>query len=437
MSEKIRVIDLSGQEITRELVTLELPRASIDVNSAIESIRPLVHDIKTSGAAPIIEIAKEIDGIDIEPIKVSEDELQDALISLDPEIKVAFEIAIERVRRVSEANLPKTTSLQLAKGAEVSQRWVAIESVGLYVPGGKAVYPSSVVMNVVPAQVAGVKHISIATPGQKAFAGRPHPTVLATAALLNISDVYVIGGPAAIAAFAYGIQEIGLSPVDLVTGPGNVYVAAAKRLLNGTVAIDSEAGPTEIMVLADDSANPKYVAADLISQAEHDELAAAVLVTDSESLISDILAEIENQIVHCKNRDRVLAALNGRQSALVLVSGIQDAVTLANFYATEHLSIQARDSHSLSELIHNAGAIFIGPYSPVSLGDYLAGSNHVLPTGGQARFSSGLGVHTFLKAQQVINYSENGLSEVANSVIALANQENLQAHGDAIKARFQ
>ena len=432
----MRVIDLSRQAITRDLVNSALPRAIIDVSSAMDSIRPLVQDIKLFGARPIVEFAKRFDGIDIEPIKVSESELQNGLLGLDPEIKAALETAIDRVRRVSEANLPKGTSIELALEAEVSQRWVPIESVGLYVPGGKAVYPSSVVMNVVPAQVAGVRQISIATPGQKEFGGRPHPTVLATAALLNVSEVYVLGGPAAIAAFAYGVQEIGLSPVDLVTGPGNVYVAAAKRLLNGTVAIDSEAGPTEIMVLADDSANPKYIAADLISQAEHDELAAAVLVTDSEALIKAISAELEIQLSKTTNQARALAALNGQQSALVLVRNLGDAAVLANFYATEHLSIQTKDSRSLSELISNAGAIFIGPYSPVSLGDYLAGSNHVLPTGGQARFSSGLGVHTFLKAQQVINYGANGLSEVANSVIALANQENLQAHGDSIKARF-
>lgn len=430
------MINLTGKQITRELVAAEIPRAKIDVTAAVESIRSLLESIRTDGAKPIVEIAKTLDGIDIEPIKVNKAELELALQELSPELRRALEIAIERVRKVSVANLPQNTVTELAKGATVRQRWVPIESVGLYVPGGKAVYPSSVVMNVVPAQVAGVHKISIATPGQKAFGGRPHPTVLATAALLGVEDVYVIGGPAAVAAFAYGVPEIGLEQVDLVTGPGNVYVAAAKRILQGGIAIDSEAGPTEIMILADESADPRFIAADLISQAEHDELAAAVLVTDSEGLISAVNVEIEKQVAVTANRDRVLAALAGQQSSYVLVSDMDQAVAIANLYGAEHLSIQTGDSAALSEGISSAGAIFLGPYSPVSLGDYLAGSNHVLPTGGQARFSSGLGVHSFLKAQQLIDYDQAALSEVANSVIAIANQEGLQAHGDAVKTRI-
>jgi histidinol dehydrogenase len=436
MTSSIRMINLTGKQITRELVAAEIPRAKIDVTAAVESIRSLVESIRTDGAKPIVAIAKTLDGIDIEPIKVNKAELVLALQELSPELRRALEIAIERVRKVSVANLPQNTVTELAKGATVSQRWVPIESVGLYVPGGKAVYPSSVVMNVVPAQVAGVQKISIATPGQKAFGGRPHPTVLATAALLGVEDVYVIGGPAAVAAFAYGVPEIGLEQVDLVTGPGNVYVAAAKRILQGRIAIDSEAGPTEIMILADDSADPRFIAADLISQAEHDELAAAVLVTDSEGLISAVNVEIERQVAVTANRDRVLAALAGQQSSYVLVSDMDHAVAIANLYGAEHLSIQTGDSAALGEGISSAGAIFLGPYSPVSLGDYLAGSNHVLPTGGQARFSSGLGVHSFLKAQQLIDYDQAALSEVANSVIAIANQEGLQAHGDAVKTRI-
>ncbi len=436
MTSSIKTINLTGQRITRELVDAQIPRANIDVAAAVESIRPLVESIRTDGARPIIEIAQTLDGIEIEPIRVTAAELERALQELAPELKIALEIAIERVRKVSKANMPKGSSTELSQGAIVSQRWVPIQSVGLYVPGGKAVYPSSVVMNVVPAQVAGVRKISIATPGQKDFGGRPHPTVLATAALLGIQDVYVIGGPAAVAAFAYGVPEIGLHPVDLVTGPGNVYVAAAKRILQGRIAIDSEAGPTEIMILADDSADSGFIAADLISQAEHDELAAAVLVTDSESLIRAVSAEIDRQVTDTPNKTRVLAALSGQQSSFVLVSSLAEAISIANFYGAEHLSIQTRDSKVVSDMIHSAGAIFLGPYSPVSLGDYLAGSNHVLPTGGQARFSSGLGVHTFLKAQQLIDYDQAALSEVANSVIAIANQESLQAHGDAVKARI-
>jgi len=409
----------------------------MDLSTAIEVIRPLIERIRTTGASAIEEIAGEIDGIDVSPIRVSEIELSTALAELDGELKASLEVAIERVKKVSIASKPQDFSTSLAVGANVSQRWQPIDSVGLYVPGGKAVYPSSVVMNVVPALVAGVKQIAIATPGQAAFGGRPHPTVLATAALLGVKDVYTIGGPAAVIAFAYGVPEIGLKPVQLVTGPGNVYVAAAKRLLRGVIAIDSEAGPTEIIIIADISANAAYVAADLISQAEHDEQAAAILVTDSSELIEKVRLQIELQVAKSANKSRILAALAGQQSALVLVSSLSDAVSVSNIYATEHLSIQTSQNAALAKDISNAGAIFLGSYSPVSLGDYLAGSNHVLPTGGQAKFGSGLGVHTFLRAQQVVEYSETGLSEVANNVVSIANSEGLEAHGEAIKIRFQ
>ena len=437
MSELIRFLDLRDQVISAAQIERELPRAAMDLSTAIEVIRPLVDRIRTSGAQAIQEIAMEIDGIDVSPIRVSESELAKALAELDAGLRQSLEIAIERVRKVSLASKPKDFETTLAVGASVSQRWQPIDSVGLYVPGGKAVYPSSVIMNVVPALVAGVKQIAIATPGQAAFGGRAHPTVLATAALLGIKDVYTIGGPAAVIAFAYGVPEIGLDPVQLVTGPGNVYVAAAKRLLRGVIAIDSEAGPTEIMIIADSSANAGYLAADLISQAEHDEQAAAILVTDSLELIEKVKLEIEAQVATSTNKSRILEALAGQQSALVLVASVADAVAVANNYATEHLSIQTSQNFALVQDISNAGAVFLGSYSPVSLGDYLAGSNHVLPTGGQAKFGSGLGVHTFLRAQQVIEYTESALSEVANNVVSIANSEGLEAHGEAIKIRFQ
>ena len=437
MSELIRFLDLRDQIISAAQIEKELPRAAMDLATAVEVVRPLVDRIRSSGAQAIQEIAKEIDGIDISPIRVSESELAKALAGLDDELRKSLEIAIERVRKVSLASRPQDFETTLAAGASVSQRWQPVDSVGLYVPGGKAVYPSSVIMNVVPAQVAGVKQISIATPGQAAFGGRAHPTVLATAALLGVKDVYTIGGPAAVIAFAHGVPEIGLEPVQLVTGPGNVYVAAAKRLLRGVIAIDSEAGPTEIMIIADNTANPAYLAADLISQAEHDEQAAAILVTDSMDVIERVRSEISIQVGTSANKSRILEALAGQQSALVLVQSLETAVQVANFYATEHLSIQTSQNSALLRDISNAGAVFLGSYSPVSLGDYLAGSNHVLPTGGQAKFGSGLGVHTFLRAQQVVQYSETALSEVANNVVSIANSEGLEAHGEAIKIRFQ
>ena len=437
MSDLIRFLDLSNSGISAEQIQRELPRASLDLDSAIEIIRPLVQRIRTEGSSAIEAIAKEIDGIDISPIRVSQEELKDALANLDSELRASLEIAIDRVRKVSLASVPKDFETELAPGAKVSQRWQPIDSVGLYVPGGKAVYPSSVVMNVVPALVAGVKKIAIATPGQAAFGGRPHPTVLATAELLGIRDVFTIGGPAAVIAFAYGVEDLGLEPVNLVTGPGNVYVDAAKRMLRGVIAIDSEAGPTEILVIADETANPAFVAADLISQAEHDEQAAAVLVTDSLDFIEKVRSSLAEQVATSVNKTRILEALKGQQSALVLVKDLKQAAKVADLYATEHLSIQTGQNDELVAQISNAGAIFLGGHSPVSLGDYLAGSNHVLPTGGQARFGSGLGVHTFLRPQQVIQYSESALSEVSNNVVSIADSEGLEAHGEAIKIRFQ
>jgi histidinol dehydrogenase len=437
LSNLIRFLDLSNSEISADQVLKDLPRASLDLDAAVEIIRPLVEKIRTGGSQAIKAIAKDIDGIDIDPIRVSEEELTTALANLDPNLRSSLEIAIERVRKVAVESIPKGFSTQLATGATVSQRYQPVDSVGLYVPGGKAVYPSSVIMNVVPAIAAGVKKIAIATPGQAAFGGRPHPTVLATAELLGIRDVFTIGGPAAVIAFAYGVPEIGLEPVNLVTGPGNVYVAAAKRMLRGVIAIDSEAGPTEILVIADVSANPSFVAADLISQAEHDELAAAVLVSDSREFIDKVALELAKQVEAAPNKSRILEALKGQQSALVLVADMDSAARVADLYATEHLSIQTSQNDRLVSQISNAGAIFLGSFSPVSLGDYLAGSNHVLPTGGQARFGSGLGVHTFLRPQQVVEYSETALSEVSTNVVAIADSEGLEAHGEAIKIRFQ
>jgi histidinol dehydrogenase len=437
LSNLIRFLDLSNSEISADQVLKDLPRAALDLDASVEIIRPLVEKIRTDGSQAIKAIAKDIDGIDIDPIRVSEEELTNALANLDPNLRSSLELAIERVRKVAVESIPKGFSTQLATGATVSQRYQPVDSVGLYVPGGKAVYPSSVIMNVVPAIAAGVKKIAIATPGQAAFGGRPHPTVLATAELLGIRDVFTIGGPAAVIAFAYGVPEIGLEPVNLVTGPGNVYVAAAKRMLRGVIAIDSEAGPTEIMVIADESANPGFVAADLISQAEHDELAAAVLVSDSREFIDKVALELAKQVEAAPNKSRILEALKGQQSALVLVRDMDSAARVADLYATEHLSIQTSQNDRLVSQISNAGAIFLGSFSPVSLGDYLAGSNHVLPTGGQARFGSGLGVHTFLRPQQVVEYSETALSEVSTNVVAIADSEGLEAHGEAIKIRFQ
>ena len=433
----IRKLDLRGLSPSEAELAALIPRAKLNIDAATDVARGVIDSVKTGGLSYIRELSKKLDGFDPEPLRVSSEELAKALSSLDGELRSAIEISIDRNRRASEAAMPVAFTIDLSEGASVSQRYVPMDSVGLYVPGGKAVYPSSVVMNAVPAQVAGVEKIYLASPGQKDFGGRPHPTVLATAAILGLEDVFCIGGPAAIAAFAYGLDEINLPAVRLVTGPGNSFVAAAKRLVRSSVAIDSEAGTTEILIIADQFANPKFVAADLISQAEHDESAAAVLVTDSEDLLSEVLLEIEQQLTGTKHSKRVAESLGGQQSALVLVDSIEQAIRVTNSYATEHLEIMVQDPERVLPRITNAGAIFLGEYSPVSLGDYLAGSNHVLPTGGAAKFSSGLGVHTFLRPQQIVNYSKDALREVGEVLPLFANAEDLPAHGDAVSERFK
>ena len=433
----IRRLDLRGLSPTEAQLSELIPRAMLNIDSALAVAQEVIDSVKTAGVSYIRKLSMELDGFDPEPLRVSPKELTGALSALDPDLRTAIETAIERNRRVSEAAMPKGFGVYLSEGANVSQRYVPVDSVGLYVPGGKAVYPSSVVMNAVPAQVAGVEKIFLATPGQRDFGGRPHPSVLATASLLGLQDVFCIGGPAAIASFAYGIEEIDLPAVRLITGPGNAYVAAAKRLVRSTVAIDSEAGSTEILIIADEFANPKFVAADLISQAEHDESAAAVLVTDSETLLAKVLLELESQVLATKHSKRITDALSGQQSALILVDSIEQAIMVANYYATEHLEIMVSEPNSVLPKISNAGAIFLGDYSPVSLGDYLAGSNHVLPTGASAKFSSGLGVHTFLRPQQIINYSKDALQEQVQSLPLFADAEDLPAHGEAVLKRFE
>jgi histidinol dehydrogenase len=431
----LRTVDLRSKDFDSVAANRLVPRAAVDITQAVEQIIPLLESVRVNGQDAIVQVTQERDGVDPRPIRVTQQELAQALDDLDPKLRKAIEEAIDRVSRVSVANLPKSTKVDLAEGATVHQRWQPVESVGLYVPGGKAVYPSSVIMNVVPAQVAGVMRLAIASPAQSN--GRPNKTVLATAAILGVQDVFCMGGPAAIAAFAYGIPEVELIPVNLVTGPGNIFVAAAKRALKGTVGIDSEAGTTEILILADENANAKYIAYDLISQAEHDEAAAAVLVTDSVELANLVVKELNVLVEQTQSSERVRIALEGQQSAVVLVKNIAEAIKFANFYATEHLELHTTQNEEILPQITNAGAIFMGEYSPVSLGDYLAGSSHVLPTGQQAKFSSGLGVHTFLRAQQVIDYSRSGLQQVADLVADFSASEGLPAHGEAVTARFK
>ncbi|MCU1410340.1 MAG: hisD [Rhodoglobus sp.] len=432
----MHTIDLRDRQSTRAELAQLVPRAVTDVAVATEVAEKLIADVRARGEVALLEQAERLDGVRPERIRIHADEIAKAMQGLDPAVRGALEEAISRVRSATQAQVPVGTVTQLGPGAEVIQRWQPVGRVGFYVPGGKAVYPSSVIMNVVPAQVAGVSSVALASPAQKQFGGAVHPTILGAAGLLGVDEVYAMGGAGAIGAFAYGVADIGLDPVEIITGPGNVYVAAAKRLVRGVAGIDSEAGPTEILVIADATADADLVAADLVSQAEHDELAAAVLVTDSPELADAVAARVEQLAASAHHSERVRAALSGQQSATVLVSDLVVAAAFSNAYGPEHLEIQTAEPGAVLDLIESAGAIFLGANSPVSLGDYLAGSNHVLPTGGQSRFSSGLGAYTFLRPQQVINYTRAALQSVEAQIVALSAAEDLPAHGAAVTARF-
>ncbi|MEB4613085.1 histidinol dehydrogenase [Leucobacter sp. M11] len=433
----MRTLDLRGRTDDPSSLRALVPRASVDIGIAVERVRPLVEDVRDRGEAALREQAAAFDRAEGHDLRVPAQRIEQALADCDPTVVAALTEMIARVRLASAAQVPASAVTVYGDGSSITQRWQAVDRVGLYVPGGKAVYPSSVVMNAVAAQAAGVRSIALASPAQADAGGSVHPTILAAAALLGVTEVYAIGGAGAIAAFAYGVPAIGLEPVDVVTGPGNIYVAAAKRIVNGRVGIDAEAGTTEILVIADADANPRYVAADLISQAEHDEAAASVLVTTSAELADAVLAECRAQAERTGNAARVAEALGGPQSAVILVDTLEQAAALSNAYAPEHLELQVARPRELAERITSAGAIFLGAHTPVSLGDYLAGSNHVLPTGGTARFASGLGAHTFLRPQQLIEYDRAGLDGVREHLVTLARAEHLPAHGDAVTVRFE
>lgn len=431
----IRTLDLRGQTLSKAAYQRAIPRASLDIATAMRAVEPILDRVKRGDEAELKKLAQEFDGVTPKSIRVSQADLDAALFGLDPAVRSALELSIARIRRVHETQKRNESVTNVVDGGIVTERWLPVDRVGLYVPGGRAVYPSSVLMNVIPAQIADVASIAVASPPQKEFGGLPHPTILAACALLGISEVYAVGGAQAIALFAYGMD--GLSEkCDLVTGPGNIYVAAAKRALRGVIGIDSEAGPTEIAILADESAIAADVAADLISQAEHDVIAAAVLVTTSPELAEAVSKELEIRVGATKHSARISEALSGIQSAIVLVDSIAQGLDVVNAYAAEHLEIQTINAAADALKIRNAGAVFIGRFSPVSLGDYSAGSNHVLPTGGCACHSSGLSVQTFLRGLHYIEYSRDAFVNIAPTVITLANSEDLPAHGEAMTARL-
>ncbi len=412
----------------------------MDVEHALDVVKPIVADVAKRGGPAVLDHGERLDGVRAPHLRVPVPEIERALADLDPGVRAALEVAIERVRAVHADQAQPGHTTQVVPGGTVTMRWIPVDRVGLYVPGGRAVYPSSVVMNVVPAQLAGVGSLAVASPPQADFGGLPHPTILAACGLLGIDEVYAAGGAQAVALFAHGApldDGTACRPVDLVTGPGNIWVTAAKRLLKGQIGIDSEAGPTEIAVLADDSADATIVAADLISQAEHDTIAASVLVTNSPKLANHVALALEDQVAATKHSLRIREALGGTQSAIILVDSIADGVQIVNAYAAEHLEIHTRDARAVAMRVRNAGAIFIGPWAPVTLGDYAAGSNHVLPTGGCACHSSGLSVTSFLRTVNLVEYDREALADVADDVVTLAVAEDLPAHARAITVRFE
>lgn len=431
----LRPLDTATADLSRII-----PRANVDVSSVVPVVAPIIEQVRHGGEQTLLDLAERFDGVRPPALRVPAEALEAALAGLDPRVRAALEESIRRARLVHDAQHPQDSTVELGEGAVVENHWIPVGRVGLYVPGGRAVYPSSVVMNVVPAQAAGVGSLAVTSPPQRDHGGLPHPTVLAACALLGVDEVYAAGGAQAVAMLAHGVQDDDggwlCAPVDLVTGPGNVYVAAAKRALQGVIGVDAEAGPSEIAVIADGTARADWVAADLISQSEHDPLAASVLITDSEDLLRDVLAAIEAQVPGAFHEDQIREALTGPQSGVLLVRDMDQAVEVSDRYATEHLEIQTRDPEALVGRIRNAGAVFVGPHAPVPLGDYSAGSNHVLPTSGTARHSSGLNTVTFLRLQQRIRYTETGLKEVADGIGVLAEDERLPAHGAAIRARF-
>ena len=428
-------LDLTGRPTTggRAGLAGDLPRAAVDVEAATQLVRPTVEAVRRDGAAAVREATRQFDGVELDALRVPATALHRAAEELDPDVRTALEEAIRRIRLVHEAQVPDEVTVEVVPGGTVTRRHLPVARVGLYVPGGLAPLPSSVLMNVIPAQIAGVGSIAVASPPRRDEDCRPDRTILAACALLGVEEVYAVGGAQAVAMLAYGVE--GVEPVDLVTGPGNVYVTAAKRLLRGVVGIDAEAGPSEVMVVADATADPVLVAADLLSQAEHGPTSASVLVTDSADLADSADAELERQVAETKHVERVTAALTGPQSGTVLVRDLDQALEVADAYGAEHLEIHTADPAAVARRVRNAGCVFVGPQSPVSLGDYAAGSNHVLPTGGSCRHTAGLSVETFLRGVNYVEYDEAALRGIGGHVVALAHAEDLPAHANAIVRR--
>lgn len=434
----IPVVDLRGRSFD---ATSVVPRAELDIESVLPKVRLIIDEVRVGEVEALMNICERLDGIRPPRLRVPREVQRQALENVDPEVREALTESIRRARLVHRDQRREEHTTQVDDGATVTERWLPVDRVGLYVPGGRAAYPSSVVMNAVPAQEAGVRSLAIASPPQRHNDGWPNATVLATAELLGVEEVYAVGGAQAVAMFAHGARDAQgrevCAKVNMVTGPGNIWVAAAKRSLRGVIGTDSQAGPTEIVILADETAVPRWVAADMVSQAEHDVVAASVLVTMSANLAHEVVSALHEQVAAAKHSARIGEALSGPQSAIMIVDDLDAGLAIVDAYAAEHLEIHTRHAETVARRVTNAGAIFVGPHAPVSLGDYCAGSNHVLPTGGCAGHSSGLSVQTFLRGVHLIKYDVDALAKIADSVVTLANAEDLPAHGDAIAVRLE
>jgi len=396
----------------------------------LKTVRQVIADVRENGDAAIRKYTEMWDKVVLSDFRVTEEEINEALQNFDPQLKKDLEEAADNIRKYHEAQKREGYTLPLADGSYLAQRIVPLDSVGLYVPGGSAAYPSSVLMNVIPAQVAGVKRIVITSPCGKD--GKLPPAVLVCASILGVEEIYKIGGAQAIAALAYGTESI--APVDKITGPGNIFVALAKREVFGQVAIDMIAGPSEICILADDSAYPDEIAADLLSQAEHDMRACAILITTSENLANVVSEQVEEQLKQLPREDIARASIENF-GHIYIAETMDQAVDAVNTLAPEHLEIVTENAEEVSKGIRHAGAIFLGRYSSEPVGDYFAGPNHVLPTNSTARFASGLNVDDFIKKTNIIYYSEKTWEENAPKIARLARMEGLEAHARAVESR--
>jgi len=392
-------------------------------------VSSIIDDVRARGDRALIDYAARFDKVELEELQISVEQLRCYAASVDERVVQALREAIRNVRAFHERQLEESWTINPAPGVELGQRITPLARVGLYVPGGTAAYPSSVVMNVVPAQVAGVERIIVTTPPRTLSES---PAVAAALLELNVTEVYAVGGAQAIAALAFGTETV--PRVDKITGPGNKYVAAAKKLVFGVVGIDSIAGPTEVVIVADETARPEFIAADLLAQAEHGEDASAILITTSESLATAVAEEVEKQLANLPRREIATASLQ-EYGAVVVVETLDEACAIADEIAPEHLQLVTRDDEAVATKIKHAGAIFFGAYTPEAVGDYLAGPNHVLPTGRTARFSSALGVYDFVKRTSLLRYSEAAFKEVSESVAVLAEAEGLGGHARSASIR--